>query len=226
MSDANDHIALAAVDLLGRLKCDAALLTPLVSSGRSWRIRAHALVSLASVDPARARDGIAVMVASPIWQVRAYVAKAARIVNDSTVLATLARDENPNVAIAAMTTPDDATRALRSEHSGLIRAGAEHLKNTSGLKDSLPQLVAAFNRLTAGGAMTVRDPRMAVLTRIGEIEDRSTDKLLRDALQDRDPAIAALAARILTDAHGSRQSRRGPPGSRSPASRQPNISAD
>jgi cyclophilin family peptidyl-prolyl cis-trans isomerase/HEAT repeat protein len=198
VSDAGDHVALEAVDLLGSLKCDAALLTPLVVSGRTWRIRAHALVALAAVDPARAREEIARMAEDSTWQVRAYVAKAARMVNDSTVLATLARDENPNVAIAAMTTPDDARRALRSEHSGLIRAGAERLKNTADLKDSLPALVAAFNRLTAGGAMTVRDPRVAVLTRIGEIEDRSTDNLLRQALQDRDPAVAALSARILT----------------------------
>jgi cyclophilin family peptidyl-prolyl cis-trans isomerase/HEAT repeat protein len=203
VDDANDHVALAAADLLGSLKCNAALLTPLIASGRPWRIRAHALVALAAVDPARARDGIAGMVASPTWQVRVYVARAARIVNDSTVLATLARDANPNVAIAAMTTPDDATRALSSEHSGLVRAGANQLKNTTDLRDRLPMLVAAFNRLTAGGAMTVRDPRLALLTRIGEIEDRSTDGLLRQALRDRDPVIAALAARILTSRTGA-----------------------
>jgi len=203
VSNSDDHVALEAVDLLGSLRCDAALLTPLVVSERSWRIRAHALVSLAAVDPGRAREAIARMVVDPTWQVRVYVAKAARIVNDSTVLATLARDENPNVAIAAMTTPDDARRALHSEHSGLIRAGAEQLKNTADLKDSLPHLVSAFSRLTAGGAMTVRDPRVAVLTRIGEIEDRSTDGLLRQALQDRDPAIAALAAHILTQRTGA-----------------------
>ncbi len=44
---------------------------------------------------------------------------------------------------------------------------------------------------------------MAVLTRIGEVEDRTTDGLLREALQDRDPAIAALAARILTSRTGA-----------------------
>ncbi len=202
VSNADEHVALEAVDLLGRLKCDVTLITPLVASERSWRIRAHALVALASVDPARAREAIASMAKDSTWQVRVYVAKAARIVDDSAVLATLARDENPNVVIEAMA-PDDAIRALRSEHSGLIRAGAERLKNAPDLKDRLPQLVAAFNRLTAGGAMTVRDPRVAVLTRIGEIEDRSTDDLLREALRDRDPAIAALAARILTARTGS-----------------------
>ena len=203
VNDASEHIVLEAVDLLGSLKCDGALLTPLVSNERSWRIRAHALVALAAVDPARARDRIAAMAADPTWQLRTYVARAARIVHDSATLATLARDENPNVGIAAMSTPEDAIRALASEHSGLIRAGAERLKGTSGLKDALPQLVAAFNRLTSGGAMTVRDPRVAVLTRIGEIEDRSTDDLLREALRDRDPAIAALAARILAARSGT-----------------------
>ncbi len=202
VGDESEHVVLEAVDLRGSLKCDAASLTPLVSSERSWRIRAHALVALAVVDPVRARDGIASMAASPMWQVRVYAAKAARVVNDSAVLAKLARDENPNVAIAAMTTPDDAVWALASQHSGLIRAGAERLKNTPGLKDRLPQLVAAFNRLTANGAMTVRDPRVAVLTRIGEIDDQSTDALLRQTLHDRDRAVAALAARILTTRTG------------------------
>ena len=203
VSDASDHVALLAADLLGTLKCEAALIEPLISAGRSWRMRAHALVALANADPAKARGPISAMAANPTWQVRTYVAKAARIVNDTAVLAKLSRDENPNVAIAAMTTADDATRALTSDHSGLIRAGAERLKDTPDLKDRLPQLFAAFNRLTAGGAMTVRDPRMAVLARIGEIDSRSTGDLLREALHDRDPAVAALAARILTARTGA-----------------------
>jgi cyclophilin family peptidyl-prolyl cis-trans isomerase len=203
LNDESEHVVLAAVDLLGSLKCDAAMLTASFSDGRSWRVRAHALVALANVDPSAARVRVKTMAADPAWQVRTYVAKAARIVNDSSTLATLARDENPNVAIAAMTTPEDAKRALGSKHSGLIRAGSERLKKSPDLKNSLPQLVAAFTRLTDDGAMTVRDPRVSVLTRIGEIEDRSTDGLLRDALHDRDPAVAALAARILSARSGT-----------------------
>jgi cyclophilin family peptidyl-prolyl cis-trans isomerase/HEAT repeat protein len=203
VGDPNDSVALAAVDFLGSLKCDPALLTPLLKKGRSWRVRAHALTALAALDPVSTRDGIAAMAASPTWQVRVYVAKAARIINDSATLARLAHDENPNVAIAAMTTPDDATRALASEHSGLIRAGAERLKTAPDLNSRLPQLISTFNRLTARDAMTVRDPRVSVLTRIGETEDRSTDEMLRAALHDRDPAIAALAARILTKRTGA-----------------------
>jgi cyclophilin family peptidyl-prolyl cis-trans isomerase/HEAT repeat protein len=203
VNDENDHVALAAVDLLGTLKCNAALVAPLINSKRGWRIRAHAVVAMAAVDPTQARDTIARMQADPTWQVRAYVAQAERMLNDSATLATLARDPNPNVAIAALTTPDDATRALASDHSGLILAGAERLKNAPDLKDRLPQLVAAFNRLTTGGSMTVRDPRVAVLTRIGEVNDARTNGLLQSALADRDPAIAALAAQILTKRTGS-----------------------
>jgi cyclophilin family peptidyl-prolyl cis-trans isomerase len=51
--------------------------------------------------------------------------------------------------------------------------------------------------------MTVRDPRVALLTRIGEVEDSSTNGLLREAVHDRDPAIAALAAQILTRRTGA-----------------------
>ena len=40
VSDASEHVVLAVVDLLGSLKCDSAFLTPLVSSGHSWHIRA------------------------------------------------------------------------------------------------------------------------------------------------------------------------------------------
>ncbi len=203
VNDTNESVALAAVDLLGSLKCDAGLLTPLVSSKRSWRIRAHALTALAAADPARARSEIDRMVADPQWQVRVYVAKAARTVNDSATLTKLAGDENPNVAIAAMTTADDAARALRSEHSGLILAGDERLKGAPDLNARLPQLITAFNRLTAGGTMTVRDPRVSLLTRIGETEDRSTDEILTAALHDRDPAVAAVAARILTRRSGA-----------------------
>jgi cyclophilin family peptidyl-prolyl cis-trans isomerase/HEAT repeat protein len=203
VNEGNDHVALAAVDLLGSLKCDAGLIAPLVARGKPWRIRAHAVVSLAAVDPAQARSALAAMMSDPTWQVRAYAAKAARVLNDSAVLATLARDANPNVAIAALTTSEDATRALASDHSGLVLAGAERLKDAPELKDRLPELVAAFNRLTAGGKMTVRDPRVALLTRIGEVSDTSTNPLLREALGDRDPAIAALASQILTKRTGA-----------------------
>ena len=198
LEDADEHVALAAVDQVGSLKCDAGLIVPLLTSERSWRIRAHALVSLAAINPAQARTAMTRMIADKTWQVRAYAAQAARLLNDPRTLAALARDANPNVAIAALTTPGDAMRALRSDHSGLILAGAERLKGLPDLKARLPQLAAAFKRQTAKGSMTVRSERVALLTRIGEANDASTDGPVRKALGDRDPAIATLAAEILT----------------------------
>jgi len=94
-------------------------------------------------------------------------------------------------------------RVLRSEHAGLLLAAAGQLKGAPDLRERLPRLVSAFNRLTADGSMTVRDPRVEILTRIGEVSDTGTNALLRDALHDRDPAIAALAARILSARTGA-----------------------
>lgn len=198
LNDESDHVSLAAIDAWGEKRCDAVRLAGIVSTGRSWRHRAHAIVALAGADPAAARPLITRMRASPIWQLRVHVAQAARTARDSATLALLARDSNPNVAIAAMSSVEDAMSALGSDHAGLLLAAAEQLKGATDLKDRLPAIIAAFNRLTAGGRMTVRDPRVALLTRIGEARDTTTNVMLRDALYDRDPAVAILAASILT----------------------------
>ncbi len=193
LSNRSDHVALLAIDLLGTLKCNAKLITPLAAS-KSWRTRAHAVVSLARVGRPEGLDAIK---ADPIWQVRVYAAKAAVILKDSETLALLAHDAYPNVAIEAMTTSEDATRALSSEHYGLVLAGANKLKNAPDLKARLPQLLAAYKRLTAEGAITRRDPRVALLTRISEVSDPSTNGILQAALSDHDPKIAAIAGKTL-----------------------------
>lgn len=197
VGDGSDHVALAAVDLLGSLRCDPSLLAPLVAKQRPWRVRAHALVALAAVDPAAARAALPAMAADPVWQVRAYAARAARLLKAEETLSALLQDKDPNVAIAAMTTAADAARALRSNHAGLVLAGAQRLKGEADLKAYLPALTEAFLRLTAEGSMTLRDPRVALLTRIGEAGDASANGMVRKALSDRDPAVAAVAGRIL-----------------------------
>ena len=198
----NDHVAIAAVEMLGTLKCAGSPLSSLVTTGRNWRIRTHALVALAAVDPAAAKRAMVPMMTDSVWQVRAWATDVARIVKDSIALATMMKDPDPNVASNAINTVDDAIRALRSDHAGLVLAGAERLKTAPDLKARLPRIVGAFNRLTADGSMTMRDPRVALLTRIGEVADSGTNGLLRDALRDRDPAIATLAAQILSTLTG------------------------
>ncbi|MEO7522085.1 MAG: HEAT repeat domain-containing protein, partial [Gemmatimonas sp.] len=102
-SDENEHVVLAALDTLGARTCDNALLARLADDGRSWRVKAHALVSLARQAPNLAKPRVVSLATSPTWQARVYAAVAARLLGDSATLGRLARDAEPNVAITAMT---------------------------------------------------------------------------------------------------------------------------
>ncbi|QJR35706.1 peptidylprolyl isomerase [Gemmatimonas groenlandica] len=200
--DGSEHVALLAIDQLGDLKCtDAASLPALAAESdakRPWRYQAHAAVAMAKVAPARAPTLVQRLSASSTWQARVYAADAAKLLKDSAVLRTLALDAEPNVVIAAMTTPQQALRALSSTHAGLVLAAARQLKGYAGLKSALPQLLAAFDRFTAMQRATMRDPRVALLERIAEVADGSTVVWMRERLRDVDPAIAGSAARALS----------------------------
>ncbi len=56
--DPSDHVALLAIDLLGN-GCSARLIERIVDSDKDWRKQAHAIVSLAKVDPESARKRLA-----------------------------------------------------------------------------------------------------------------------------------------------------------------------
>ena len=84
------------------------MLLPLVQANAPWLQRAHATVALAKVAPDRAAGPTQALAASPVWQARAWAAQAARILRDTVVLGRLASDRDPNVAIAALTTPAQA----------------------------------------------------------------------------------------------------------------------
>ena len=205
--DSSEHVALLAIDLLGELTCtDAAALAALdreSSAGAAWRHQAHAAVSLARVAPARAAAVVSRLATSTTWQARVYAANAAKLLKDSATLRTLAVDQEPNVAIAAMTTRAQAIRALTSDHAGLALAAATQLKGDATLASALPQLRAAFDRFTAMERVSLRDPRAALLERIGEAADAPSTVWLRDRLSDGDPAIASAAAQYLTKLTGS-----------------------
>ena len=207
LRDASEHVALLAIDLLGELKCtDTASLTALdreSSASASWRHQAHAAVSLAKLAPPRATAVVSRLAASTTWQARVYAANAAKLLKDSATLRTLAVDKEPNVAIAAMTTRAQAIRALMSDHAGLALAAATQLKGDKDLASALPQLRAAFDRFTATQRVSLRDPRAALLERIGEAADGPSTIWLRERLNDLDPAIASAAAQYLTKLTGS-----------------------
>ena len=199
LRDTSDHVVLTAIDVLGTKTCSAVLLDSLATKGRDWRVQAHALVSLANVEPSRATPALQSLTRSPVWQARAWAAKAAKTLKDSTALATLARDTNPNVAAAAISTVGDAERALLSSHAGLASAGASFLKGRAELATLMPKVIASLHRLTALKRATVRDPRIALLQRVAEGGDATVATTLDPLRRDLDPEVAALAARIISE---------------------------
>ncbi|MEO7997068.1 MAG: peptidylprolyl isomerase [Gemmatimonadaceae bacterium] len=200
ITDANEGVALAAIDIVGDKKCSVASIDKVVTSGKTWRMQAHALVALAKIAPDVARTNLSKFATHSVWQARVYAATAARLLGDSATLAKLARDAEPNVAIEAMSTPADAIRALNSNHSGLVRAGALKLKGSPALAAAVPQVFAAFERISKNGFATTRDPRIALIDRLNESEDVTITSKMRPYLSDVDPAIAKIAATIVSKA--------------------------
>ena len=198
LADRSQHVVLAAVDLLGEQRCDADRLDSLVRYGADWRVQGHALVALAAVDTVRARAAVPLLAASTIWQARAWAATAAVRVHDDATRARLAQDVNPNVIINALGTREEAVRALRSSHAGLVLAGATWLKNDPELSAAVPAMIDALLRLSRGPKATVRDPRAALLNRLAEVADSTAAKKLEPLRRDPDPVIAAQAAQIMT----------------------------
>ncbi|WP_411279500.1 peptidylprolyl isomerase [Gemmatimonas sp.] len=205
--DSSEHVALLAIDLLGELTCtNATALAALDAESdarRPWRHQAHAAVSLAKVAPGRAPAVVQRLAVSTTWQARVYAANAAKLLKDSMTLRALALDEEPNVVIAAMTTREQALRALASNHAGLALAAATQLKGDAKLASALPQLRAAFDRFTAMNRVRLRDPRAALLERVGEAADGPSTIWLRERLKDLDPAIASSAAQYLSKLTGA-----------------------
>ncbi len=172
MRDRSEHVALGAIDLMGEAKCAAATYAPELQQalvdGTTWRMRAHALVSLARISPPLAQAALPASASARAWQERVYAATAAKILKDSATLGKLARDSAPNVAIAAMSTTDDALRALSSSHAGLLLAAAAQLKGTPDLATHVPALRTTVARLTAANRSTYRDPIVALSERLRE----------------------------------------------------------
>lgn len=198
VADPDEGVALAAVDMVADKKCNPSAILHLTADGRTWRLQAHALVALAKAAPDSARARLPKFETHQVWQARVYAATAARILGDRAALLTLANDVEPNVRIEAMTTAADALRALDANHAGLVRAAALKLKGSPQLAAAVPQLMATLNRISKSGTATMRDPRIAILERLAEAGNASTAQALRAYLGDVDPAVAKLAASIVS----------------------------
>ena len=110
-ADRDPHVALLALDQLAACSSSPGAIValdhavadlPRSGSPRSWHPPAHAIVALAGAAPDRARAALPQFVASGVWQVRMYAARAASVVADRATLEKLAADEDDNVCEAAI----------------------------------------------------------------------------------------------------------------------------
>ena len=215
LSDANPHVKLQAIDQLGaacpasespaaELTAIAAALSP---APRTWHAPAHAIVSLARIQPDAARTALPRFVQHPTWQVRMYAARAAGVLASIDDLNTLSADASDNVREAALTAlidlkrPEAATIAVgqlsRADYQLIITA-ARALEDKSHAPKATAALLTALSRITKEHKHTSRDPRMAILTRLQSYGDASQAVNIEGYLKDFDPAIARKAAEILT----------------------------
>ena len=145
------------------------------SNGVSWHSAAHALVALARLRPADARQRIPALTSHPQWHLRMYAARAAGIVSDTATLRALARDPNDNVKEAAIENlsrigghafDDVYLAALGSQGAQAVRAAAIALKG-SPRSDVRERASAVHAQWLRRANQSERDARHALLEAAG-----------------------------------------------------------
>ena len=180
---ANDQVALATLTAwIDSLPADASRRQ---ANGIAWQGAAHAEVALAKLRAGEARSHLTRLVRHRQWQVRAYAARAALILSDTTRLRALAADADDNVKEAAIVglskltghADDDVYLvALRSNGAQAVRAAAMALKG-SPRADVAATVNATHSRWANKGVASARDARVALLEAAG-----------RSVSEDRNPA--------------------------------------
>jgi cyclophilin family peptidyl-prolyl cis-trans isomerase/HEAT repeat protein len=223
LDDPDPDVALTAIDLLGSdCGTDRAPVDRLTSfveelepggggdaSGvypDSWHRSVHALVALARVAPAGAARYLETFAVHEAWWVRMYAARAAAILDSSECLERLAHDDRDNVREAAIAGLSQVlgheagslyVEQLTRRDYQLIMTAARALDGTPNPWQALPAMFDALERITAERRETSRDPRRALIRRIGSLGGRSQAVALTPYLRDFDPAIAEETAQVL-----------------------------
>lgn len=216
LGDADPHVMLLAIDLLGagcpvsEPPSSALQAIAMVVTGQpsGWHGPAHAIVSLARVAPAEARPLLAKFVAHQIWQVRMYAARAAGVLGAVDELKALAADSHDNVREAAIGALAEAKRpevvgvaieALSRRDYQLVMTAARALAAAPAAdrERAVTALLASLDRVTVEKRDTSRDPRMALLERLQELGGKAQALRLEPYLRDFDPRVAAKAADVL-----------------------------
>ena len=214
LADRDEGTRLLALDMLGTACADTAaaiaMLRPLADgrpAAADWRPFAHALVALARLGGDTGSSRVAAAAAAPVWQVRMYAARGAQSTRDTALLGRLAADDHPNVREVAITglralaprgADAAAIRALRGRDYQLLRTAAEALEGTGRRQDTSRALADALDRVSADGAETSRDTRLALIARLRETGSPALAPRLRSRLRDFDPVVADSAAALLS----------------------------
>ena len=214
VNDPSPHVALAAIDLLGA-GCGAVPVSQLLqkeaealpASGFTWHRAAHAIVSLSKASPADVRTLLPRFVGHQTWQVRVYAARAAGATGATEALVRLGGDTHDNVRQAAL---DELARLKRPEALAvaydaltrpdyqLVMTAARALAAETERSKAAKALSIALLRLTLDGKDTSRDPRVAILTTLGEIGSTSDVDAVTPFLSDWDARVAEAAAKAIT----------------------------
>ena len=214
-------VALTALDALGTPCADQAaaiavlerhLTTPRTTGpvAHRWHHAARALKALARVDSARARPHLARFVTGREWGERIAAATVATTLGDVATLRVLATDRDHNVQEAAIEglvrhAKHDAdpvyVAALASPGYQVVLAAATALRGTTN-GNALDAAFESLRRITAEQRETSRDPRIALLQRIGELGSVEHSPRLLGYAADFDSSVAVAATGILSRWHG------------------------
>ena len=219
VADHNPHVALMAIDALGSPCADPATITSALirvldgslatfagPPDHRWQAGAHALRALARVDSAKAAPFLARYATATAWQQRLAAGMAAGDAREITVLMRLSADRDHNVREAAIA---GLMKTRRHEADSVYIAGLASpgyqvvLASATALAGStdprmLPAALDAFDRLSAPRIENARDPRIALLKRIGEVGTSATARRLQPYLADFDTLVAGTVATILS----------------------------
>lgn len=214
-SDDNAHVRLAALDALaGPCEDDASRIARLVEVAEDsaegpdrWHTSARATAVLARLGAAGAAQAVARLAEHPNPFARAWAARAWASLGETGPLQALLEDENANVRTAALMglgsiIGNDVARFAQGQLAAadpqLVMTAARVLEGSTSTPEVREALFGAFSRFTAGGRETDRDPRMAILTRLGELGSPGDSSRLGPMLEDYDPAVATAAAELLS----------------------------
>ncbi len=217
LDDPTPMVTVAAANALGSPCADSIaafgalerVITVAPSTGaldHRWQRGASALQSLAKVAPTRAQLHLARYAASARVGERITAATVAGTLNDQPTLRRLATDPDHNVQEAAVTALSRTAKhaadsvyvaVLSSRGYQAVLAAATALAGTT-RDDALEATIAALRRITTDQKETSRDPRMMLLSRIGELGNATHAGLLSSYLSDFDSTVAYATAEILT----------------------------